>query len=58
MAKVRETLASLDGVEKVEVDFAAKTATVTAKKDAKVEVKAARAALKEKGYGSELKKDG
>ena len=51
MKKVRATLTGMEGVEKVEVNFAKKIATVTAKSDAKIDEKAVKTALKKTGYG-------
>jgi copper chaperone CopZ len=49
--RVREALQKLDGVAAVDVNFAAKTATVTMKDDKTIQQKPIEDALKKAGYG-------
>ena len=51
MKKVRETLSGLSDVDKVVVDFKAKTATVSMKAGKTLAKDTVEKALKDKGYG-------
>lgn len=50
MRKANEALSSLEGVDKVDVDFKGQSATVTMKKDMTLSKDAAEKAITEKGF--------